>query len=257
MFSCCSHQSWRPPSLSGGGGEGGWGGSLRRRRRLRRIDERERGQREAAGKKDEPLGWRRSSITATRRSCPERVNNAGRDRGLRWCERLRLSAGPRAEAQVHVPPSWNQLGVSDLVGVLTEGPWGCCESLLVEVKFIFRAGVLLQTHEDVTLGTEPFCQRLRLKRCCGNDRLSKHAGSLSPGHAPALSWAFVTVKVVFFFFSPQKTCPEIRRCCFCPLAVSDVRWRNNWNREVFWERCVQPPSGDPQNQRLLTGPILL
>lgn len=53
----------------------------------------------------------------------------------------------------------------------------------------------------VTLGTERFWQRLRMKRCCGNDRLSKHTISLSTGHGPAVFWVFVTVKAFVF---PQR-----------------------------------------------------
>lgn len=56
----------------------------------------------------------------------------------------------------------------------------------------------------VTLCTERFLQQLRMKRCCGNDRLSKHTVSLSTGHGPAVFWVFVAVKAGFFFFLQRR-----------------------------------------------------
>lgn len=112
------------------------GGSLRRRRRLRRIDERKRGQREAAGKKmSRSDGAARPSRPPGGAVLSGSITLAGTavvraSPPQRWAE----SGGSGSS-----PPSWNQLSVSDLVGVLMEGPWGCCESLLVEVKFIFWA----------------------------------------------------------------------------------------------------------------------
>lgn len=77
----------------------------------------------------------------------------------------------------------------------------------------------------VSLGIECFWQQLRIKRCCGNYKLSKHTVSLSTGHGPAVFWVFVPVRRFFFCFSP-KTCPEIKWYWSCPLLLLVLR---GWN----------------------------